>query len=109
MMDSFVSVAITCCITTIVGAIAGGIVGYLISQAKGMAKSRKADQIILKCVARSQLEEWHRLYVLEGKPLSMKRHEEIVELHAAYKDKGGNGTGDKLFEELMEVPIQVIA
>lgn len=108
-MDGVLSVIVTCCITTIVGAVAGGVVGYLISQAKGMAKSKKADQVILKSVARSQLEEWHRLYVIEKKPLSMKRHEEIVELHTAYNTKGGNGTGDKLFEELMEVLIQVIA
>ncbi len=107
-MDIF-SIVVTCCITTVVGTIMGGVVGYLISQAKGMAKDRKADQTILKCVARSQLEEWHRMYVVESKPLSMKRYEEIVELHSAYQNKGGNGTGDRFFEELMEVDIQVIA
>lgn len=95
--------------TSLVSVAVGAVFGAALSRSKALLKSGKADQVILKGVARSQLEDWHRMYVMDGEPLSMKRHEEICELYGAYKAKGGNGTGDRLYEELMLVDIDVIA
>lgn len=55
---------------------------------------------LIKCIARIYLVEFYDRFVVDNEPMSLERWEEVDKLYKAYKDLGGNGTGDKLYEKL---------
>lgn len=81
------------------------LIGILVSQARQLHNSDKAMRDGMRTLLRQQLVNLHREYVLSGCahcPLEIK--EQATRIYEAYHALDGNGTGTKLYAEIMAVP-----
>ena len=53
---------------------------------------------------RAELRECHHLFCDLHEPLTVDLAEEVEHVYIAYHGLGGNGTGTKLYEEIMALP-----
>lgn len=67
-----------------------------------------AQNQMLLALGRSKLVDAHEAYVTNGRPLTVERKHEITETYEAYKDLGGNGTGEAMYAAICEVPITIV-
>lgn len=74
-------------------------------------RQRRHDEAVdraLKATLRKDLVDAMEKYVTNGKPLTVERKHEITESFLAYKELGGNGTGQAMYDAICEVPISII-
>lgn len=74
-------------------------------------RQRKHDEAVdraLKATLRKDLVDAMEKYVTDGKPLTVERKHEITESFLAYKELGGNGTGEAMYEAICKVPIEIV-
>ncbi len=74
-------------------------------------KKSQHDELIdksMKVLLRRELVDAYRDHVTAGVPLTVERFHEITEVHAAYNDFGGNGTGDAMYEAIADKQIHII-
>lgn len=92
-----------------VSAFIGAVVAACVSRIKsGYSESRdgnRAEREGILALLRCKLTEAHMLHVDREMPLSLYERENIVRVHQAYHDLGGNDIGDKAFKEIMDLPI----
>ena len=63
--------------------------------------------IDLKAIRRSaELIDYHRDYVVSGRACPVRVKEQATSVYAAYHDLGGNGTGTKLYQEIMNAHVE---
>lgn len=82
------------------------IVGYLLNEVVNRAKRASShDEAVeqgVRCLLRSKLYEYHRCYVDESQPCPVSAKEDATNIYGAYHNLGGNGTGTRFYEEIMQ-------
>lgn len=102
------SIATTATITAICGGIVGAIVSALVAgiktAGKGAAKRDKAMADGMSALLWRELKNIHESAVHHG-GMTLEERRQLEYVYAAYSGLGYNGTGKRLFEESMEMPI----
>ena len=85
-------------------------VGYLLAAVRGFARRGsqhdKAMEQGMRALLRQQLIDYHRDYVVSGHACPVRVKEQATSVYAAYHDLGGNGTGTKLYQEIMNAHVE---
>lgn len=89
----------------IVTTVLAAIVSYLAARIKYTAKEDVAMKSGMRSMLRRELKIMHRQHVINGSPVSIDDKDEATEIYTAYHDLGGNGTGTRIYNEIMELPI----
>lgn len=84
----------------------GALVGALVGQVKHKSEKDKALERGMRAIMRAQLIELHGTYVAEGRPCPVEIKEQATSVYHAYHDLGGNGTGTRLYEEIMAAHVR---
>lgn len=111
-MDALATSALNTLLTVIVT----GAVTWCVSTVRGIAKRSAEDRA--RDEARQEardagtlallhikLMDAYEAYVLDGRPLSYDRRQDIDRLYGAYHALGGNGTGTDIYRRICDVPI----
>ena len=83
-----------------------GLSGYMttaLSQAKKINNANAKGTMLL---LRRQIVEAHARFCKRGEPMSHFDYNDVTEIHNAYKELGGNGLTDKMFEDLQGVDLK---
>lgn len=95
---------------TILGWVLSPICAALITAIVAMHRSSKTEDEAMRngmrALLRQQLIDYHRDYVVSGKPCPVRIKEQATSVHDAYHDLGGNGTGTQLWQEIMEAHVE---
>lgn len=103
-----VTVAVTACITSLIGAI----VGAIVTTATGAAKKAKqghddTNDAMLKGMRAMLWRELKNIHSdakdVGGMDTEMRKH--LEDVYEAYHAIGGNGTGTRLYEDAMSLPV----
>lgn len=91
-------------LSAVLGAVLGWVAGarkHRMEEAERIEAKTDANNDLTKCIARIFLVDFYDRFVVADERMSIERWEEIDRLYKAYKALGGNGTGDKLYNELL--------
>lgn len=80
------------------------IVGFLAGKYKNLAKKQNAIECGLIAILRDRISQMYYYYMEKGY-ISQHSLESLNSMYKAYKSLGGNGTADKLYNELIHLPI----
>lgn len=102
------SVAATATITAICGGIVGAIVSAFVagikSAGRGAAKHEKAMADGMSALLWRELKNIHESAVHHG-GMTLEERKQLEYVYAAYSGLGYNGTGKRLYEDSMDMPI----
>ena len=101
-MDAFLAQMVGWAGTSLMGAIVGG----LVAQVRHKTAKDKALERGMRALMRAQLIELHEQYVAEDRPCPVGVKEQATSIYHAYHDLGGNGTGTRLYEEIMAAHVK---
>lgn len=87
------------------GAAASAAVGAALGLAARQRKRVKAIGDGVRSLLRCELVRAHREHCIRGEPMALEDREFVHRTYEAYHSLGGNGTGTRLYEELMEVDL----
>lgn len=85
----------------LISPICGTVSGYLLAQLKGARTHDKAMEKGMRAILRQQLIDYHAQYVASGAACPVSIKEQATKVYEAYHALGGNGTGTRLWEEIM--------
>ena len=83
----------------------GGACGWLWKSHRKEEARDKAIEAGLRTLLRAELREYHHRFCDLHEPLTVDLAEEVGRVYIAYHDLVGNGTGTKLYEEIMALPV----
>lgn len=78
-------------------------VGYIITILKSSKKTGDANARGTMLLLRRELVRSHKKHCIRGEDMTPFDFEDIEEIHETYKELGGNGLVDKMFDELEEL------
>lgn len=93
-------------VSPLLAAIVGGLVVYVKGVVKRGNDHDKAMEQGMRALLRQQLIDYHRDYVVSGHACPVRVKEQATSVYAAYHDLGGNGTGTKLYQEIMNTHVE---
>lgn len=97
-------------IMTVMGWILSPVCAALITAAvttrRHASEREEAMEQGMRTLLRQQLIDYHKHYVVDGRPCPVRIKEQATAVHDAYHKLGGNGTGTQLWEEIMEAHIE---
>ena len=93
-------------VSPLLAAIVGGLVVYVKGVVKRGNDHDKAMEQGMSALLRQQLIDYHRDYVVPGHACPVSVKEQATSVYAAYHDLGGNGTGTKLYQEIMNAHVE---
>ena len=103
-MGLIATTAITACISAVVGAVVGAMTSHLGRKAEASAAEDKGMREGMRALLWRELRNIHAEAAASGGlDVADRRHLENV--YSAYHDIGGNGTGTRLYEESMHLPV----
>lgn len=79
--------------------------GWVGVKLHGIARSVGALMDGMRSMLRCELVRAHREHCIRGEPMALEDREFVHRTYEAYHSLGGNGTGTRLYEELMEVDL----
>ena len=93
------------------------LVGSLLTKVRAMEQSSRerdaeaervsrAQQRGMVALLRAQLIDMHERYVESGDPCPVSVKEQATSIYQPYHDLGGNGTGTRLYQEIMEAHVR---
>lgn len=100
-VDDILVKALGWAVTTVLATL----LGYLTAKMREMSKTDRAMHAGMKAIMRRELKIMHEQYVIKGRPIGVDEKDEATEIYSAYHDLGGNGTGTRLYEAIMGLPI----
>lgn len=89
----------------LVPTVLAALITYLVTKAKEAGKSDSAMEKGMRSILRRELKIMHRQHVIKGEPVSIDDKDEATEIYSAYHDLGGNGTGTRMYQDIMELPV----
>ena len=89
----------------IVGPVVVAFCGYMTYLLKDNKKTSKANAQGTMLLLRRQIILAHHKFVVLGDPMTAFDFEDLEEIHNAYKDLGGNGLTDKMWDEISELKL----
>lgn len=103
-MGLMATTAVTACISAVVGALVGAMTSHLGKRAEANAAEGKGMREGMRALLWRELRNIHSEAAADGgMDVAGRRHLENV--YSAYHDIGGNGTGTRLYEESMHLPV----
>lgn len=104
-------VALTAFVSGLVGAVVSGLVAALKSQGKKAVErseeERATDEAVkmgMRALLWRELKNIHEQAVHQG-GLTVADRKHLESVYAAYHGLGGNGTGTRLYEDAMKMPV----
>ena len=73
------------------------------AEAERVAKAQQRGMVAL---LRAQLIDMHERYVESGDPCPVSVKEQATSIYQPYHELGGNGTGTRLYDEIMEAHVK---
>lgn len=101
-MDGLIAQVVGWAITSALSAA----VGVLATQARHRGARGEAMEQGMRALMRAQLIELHEKYVADGRGCPVTIKEQATSIYQAYHALGGNGTGTRLYHELMEAHVK---
>lgn len=92
----------------LVQTILAAIAGYLAGKVKHISVRDKAIEEGLRCILRGEITRAYQRHIIDGRPMTLECRRQLDEFWHAYHDLGGNGTGKSMYDELCELPIEMI-
>ena len=84
-----------------------GAMGYILKKIFGLYKRQKAVEKGVQDLLRNELIRRYREYEIK-KEISILDKENIEHMFTEYKNLGGNGTVEKMYEDLLELPTKIV-
>ena len=81
------------------------VMGYVIWLLQNHKKSKDATKDALVILLRETIEWRYQLYV-DRESISREEHHDFAELYDVYSRLGGNGTGERMWNEIKNKPIR---
>ena len=97
MLNNFVYPALLALITA-----ALSLISYYIKKVLNINNANAKGTMLL---LRREIINDHYKFCVKGEPIQAFDLSDITEVHKAYKELGGNGLTDKMFEDIMELEI----
>lgn len=91
-------------INLVLAPLCAALFGALATQAKQLRRSDKAMREGMRTLLRQQLVNLHHRYVVKAEPCPIEIKEQSTRIYEAYHALGGNGTGTRLYKEIMSLP-----
>lgn len=92
-------------LTEVLTAVTTGLAGYLVWLAQKTYTNKSASARALKALLRAEIRERHRHYVERGW-ITTHELDEFIDMYNAYKELGGNGTVEKMYQTVISLPIK---
>ena len=86
-------------INLVLAPLCAALFGALATQAKQLRSSDKAMREGMRTLLRQ-----HHRYVVKAEPCPIEIKEQSTRIYEAYHALGGNGTGTRLYKEIMSLP-----
>ena len=86
--------------------VAVGILAWLARSMRALIKTNDAQKDGIRTILRNELIVLHRGLAEEQGWCTLADKEYAERLYQAYHELGGNGTGTKLYEDVMKLPIR---
>lgn len=86
-------------------AVTTGLAGYLVWLAQKTYTNKSASARALKALLRAEIRERHHHYVERGW-ITTHELDEFIDMYNAYKELGGNGTVEKMYQTVISLPIK---
>lgn len=86
-------------------AVTTGLAGYLVWLAQKTYTNKSASARALKALLRAEIRERHHHYVERGW-ITTHELDEFIDMYNAYKELGGNGTVEKMYQSVISLPIK---
>ena len=103
-MGLVITTAVTACVSSVVGALVGAVVSGIGRKAKESEDESRGMRAGMRALLWRELRNIHAEAAEScGMGVDDRRHLENV--YNAYHDIGGNGTGTRLYEESMHLPV----
>lgn len=83
------------------------LIGYLFKKITKLWKRQHAIENGVQALLRNELIRRYREYELKGE-ISILDKENITHMYEEYKNLGGNGTVEKLYDELLDLHTKII-
>jgi hypothetical protein len=108
-----VALAVQWAVPAALGAVAGWL-GRALRQARSKAGERERAEAAelaairdgMRSLLRCEIVRQHREHAVRGEPMTLADREYIDKTYRSYHELGGNGTGTRLYDELMALPIK---
>ena len=91
----------------ILGTVVTGIISYTKNKISRDKDKNKAIENAVQALLRNELIRRYREYEIKGE-LSILDKENIEAMYKQYKNLGGNGTVEKLYDELLDLHTKII-
>lgn len=103
-MDLIITTAVTACVSSVVGALVGAAATGIGRKSRETADESRGMRDGMRVLLWRELRNIHAEATERGgMDVADRRHLESV--YSAYHNIGGNGTGTRLFEESMRLPV----
>lgn len=93
-------------VSPLLASVVGGLLVYVKGAVKRESAHDRAMEQGMRALLRQQLIDYHRDYVVSGHACPVRVKEQATSVYAAYHDLGGNGTGTKLYQEIMNAHVE---
>ena len=84
----------------------GAVVGVLATQVRHKSEADRALREGMVALLRAQLIDMHERYVESGDGCPVAVKEQATSIYQPYHALGGNGTGTRLYQEIMEAHVR---
>lgn len=88
--------------------VVAAVCGWLAAQMRGIKQRDEALHAGMRVLLRAQIFDAYDAYCVHGEKLSFERKEEIELAYRAYVALGGNGVVTKMYEAIMQIPVETI-
>lgn len=108
MPDYIVSPLASYIINTLLAALVGLLIGWYKKSRRERDTKAAHDEAMemgMRAVLRQQLIDYHAEYVATGKACPVRIKEQATSVYKAYNALGGNGTGTRLWQEIMSAHV----
>lgn len=75
---------------------------------KRIEQKQDANNKATRCLVRKEIIDGYDMFVRHEAPMTVERRHEYTELYESYKELGGNGVVDHLYEELVSQPTLIV-
>ena len=86
----------------------GAALGFFAGKVKHISVRDKAIEEGLRCILRGEITRAYQRHIIDGRPMTLECRRQLDEFWHAYYDLGGNGTGKSMYDELCDLPIEMM-
>lgn len=88
--------------------ILGTALGFIAGKMRKLTARDKAIEEGLRCILRGEITRAYQRHIIDGRPMTLECRRQLDEFWHAYHALGGNGTCKSMYDELCELPIEMM-